>query len=131
MNTENALGLLIRRYRTERRLKLKDLANHLNISSAYLSSIENNKKLASKQFISDLAIVLQIDNDPKAMAELDEAVQLSQGFVRINLKGASREKAQFAIELARLLPSLDSKSIQVMCSLLRYTPAAKHQEANN
>ena len=43
MNIVTPLGRFLRKFRTDRNMRMKDMAKDLNVTSAYLSSIERGK----------------------------------------------------------------------------------------
>lgn len=54
---------VFRLLRIARNLKVKDLAEELSVSSAYINAIENGERFPSERLLRDYAIALDVDTD--------------------------------------------------------------------
>src|SRR5687768_15148666 len=103
-------GRFMRGVRTDRGLLLKDVADMVGVTSAYLSALEHGKKGApSAAFISKLENALRLDTTQRQ--ELRRAARDSVGSVTIPSKSTP-----FAFEtanaFARKLPNLSEEQLK-------------------
>lgn len=54
---------VFRLLRIARNIKVKDLAQELSVSSAYINAIENGERTPSKRLLHDYAIALNVDEE--------------------------------------------------------------------
>lgn len=111
-----ALGKKLRMLRLDRGEVMKDMANHLQVSSAYLSAIERGKKAPSEKIISGIKKYYSLDAD-EAQA-LQQAVSLSQTSINIDLHGANDEERMLATAFARKFKSLEDFEKNQLTKLL-------------
>lgn len=110
-------GLFMRRLRLESGLLLKDMAETMGVSSAYLSALEHGKKGApSADFIASLEAKLKLDASLKA--ELRRAAQDSATSLTIPSK-ATPLGFQTAHAFARKLPNLSEKQLRAVMSIVQ------------
>lgn len=69
-------GQLVRKLRIDRQMKLGDMAKALDVSSAYLSALENNKKKLSNDFVE--RVVDFFDVNDRDADEIRDAAALSK-----------------------------------------------------
>lgn len=62
------IGRLIKKLRAEKKIKATDLAKELEISTNYLSRLENGADILSMRKASDLAYALDIDREDVMLA---------------------------------------------------------------
>jgi transcriptional regulator with XRE-family HTH domain len=109
-------GKYMRNIRTEKGLLLKDVADMLQVTSAYLSAVEHGKKSApSAAFVSKLENVLRLDTEQRK--GLRRAARDSLNSVDIPSKSTP-----FAFEtanaFARKLPSLSEDQLRRIKSIV-------------
>jgi len=113
-------GMFLRTVRLERGLLLKDMADQLDVTSAYLSALEHGKKGApGSTFLQRIDQAFELD--PKRRAELRDAVRDSATTVSIPTKVTPRV-FQTAHAFARKLPSLSEKQLQQIDRILDGDP---------
>ncbi|ODB41093.1 hypothetical protein BB427_11415 [Pseudoalteromonas sp. BMB] len=56
-------GIAVRKIRIERSMKLTDMAKGLDVTSAYLSAVENGKKKLTTEFAEKTIRFLDLDDD--------------------------------------------------------------------
>ena len=76
-------GKALRKIRIDRQQLLKDMANKLGVSSAYLSAVENGKRRMPQDWVSKIASIYSLDSD--AQADLQNAADNSVFDVTISL----------------------------------------------
>lgn len=111
------LGELVRKLRRERGLALKDMAEHLGVSPAYLSALEKGQRgKPSWPMIQGMLSYFHIIWD-----EADELVRLAQMSdprVRVDTSEASAETTFFANRLAREVKNLTPEDVAAMTRIL-------------
>jgi len=105
-------GLFMRKLRLEQGLLLKDMADSMGVSSAYLSALEHGKKGTPKpEFVSALEAKLKLSVAQKA--ELRDAVRNSATQVAIPSK-VTPLAFETAHAFARMLPDLSERQLREM-----------------
>ncbi len=115
------LGRFLRKLRIDREEILRDMAQKLGVSSAFLSAVENGKKKMPDTWISKLKE--QYDLTPAQISELKNAVMESADTIELNIRNASAESRQLAVSFARRFESLDEETTQKLYKIL-----SKHKE---
>ena len=85
-------GKMIRVYRLEHGLMLKDMADKLNVPSSYLSAMEMGRKTISKEFIEKLIGLFSFTEEEKTA--LYNPVRADDGGNIAFLLGKQRERKQ-------------------------------------
>lgn len=112
-----AFGRFLRKLRIDHGMIMKDLADVLKVSSAYLSALELGKKSISEKNI--IAIVEHFDLSSKEIAELRYAASISQPSVKIDLTGNTNEQRELAVSFARRYQEISPEEQQRLLELLR------------
>ena len=99
MNTLTPFGKEVRKLRIDHGTKLKDLAEHLKVSSAYLSAVETGKKDLTEHVIEGVVKFFRLDRID-AM-RLRSVADKSRHAVRIELKGVREPDRELAAVFAR------------------------------
>lgn len=73
-----SIGDILRIYRAKNNISQKDLAMSLNISTNFLSQLENNKKTISLSKINDIANYLGVSKDLLILTASTAPPELSQ-----------------------------------------------------
>ncbi len=76
-------GKCVRKLRIDRNMLLKDMADRLQKSSAYLSAVESGRKPVPPQLVEDIAAALHLNLAEKA--ELVKSADESQGVITIQV----------------------------------------------
>ncbi|MCU7963835.1 helix-turn-helix domain-containing protein [Shewanella sp. SM101] len=111
-----ALGRLLRKLRIDRGMIMKDLAEVLGVSSAYLSAIELGKKAVTDKNI--LRMIEYFDLNPEDSAELRHAAKTSQPSIKIELKDSSIEQRELAVSFARNYQNISPEDQRKLMELL-------------
>ena len=111
-----AVGKELRILRISRGELLKDMACKLSITPAYLSSIENGKRVPSKDMVDKIIELYRLDTDDsenlvKAFYETVDEVQFS-------LKGKSELNKNLGIVFARKFDELSEKQVSSIIKIL-------------
>lgn len=112
------LGKYLRKLRIEKDILLKDMAEDLNITPAYLSSIEHGKREASIKLI-DL-VISKYELSMNEQKSIFEAFNKSKSQVKLNLKKtASNKHKDLGLAFARKFEGLSEEEIEEILSVLK------------
>lgn len=110
------LGDFLRKLRLQKQQILKDMAETLGVSSAFLSAVENGKKNMPDSWYPILQEKYSLnDND---MDSLKQAAMESQKTISLNLKNASSSSKQLAVSFARQFDEMDEITSQQILNIL-------------
>lgn len=109
-------GRELRKQRLEREIPLKDMAEQLGISSAYLSSIENGKRqITNKLFDAIVDIIKPTDTEIEA---LKHTRKLSVDSVTVDFKHASVPAKETMLAFARRFTELTPEEYEQIQKIL-------------
>ncbi|KGM34766.1 helix-turn-helix domain-containing protein [Inquilinus limosus] len=110
-------GKEVRKLRIDRDLILKDMADALGVSPAFLSAVETGKKNVPNGFIARLAAAYSLDIN--TVHRLDEALLKSKSSFQIQVPAhASMAHREVAAQLARTFGGMDkAKAAQILALL--------------
>lgn len=111
-----SLGTFLRKLRLAKGEILKDMAECMGVSSAFLSAVENGKKKMPDTWYQKLAESYNLDETQ--IANLRQAVMESGEVVELNIKNASVGNRQLAVSFARQFDSLDEETSQRILKIL-------------
>jgi len=110
-------GKELRKIRIDRGEYLKHMADNVNVSSAYLSSVENGKKKPSENLIKSIVDYYELDNT--AINNLTRYIEEDYlKDVSLNIEGASHKKKTFTLSFARRFDSLSDNDIETLTNVL-------------
>jgi len=109
-------GKEVRRLRIDTSTKLKDLAEHLQVSSAFLSSVETGKKEMPAHFVDGIIRFFKLRGAPAS--KLREAADQSRRMIRIDLRNTSASARELAAVFARRFDAVDQKTIDKLRGIL-------------
>ena len=109
-------GKMIRVYRLEHGLMLKDMADKLNVPSSYLSAMEMGRKTISNEFIERLVSLFPFTEEEKAT--LNKAVASSANVVKFDLRAMNANKRQMVLSFARKFETLDDETVHKIMNYL-------------
>ena len=116
-------GRFLRKLRIDKGEVLKDMAEKLQVSSAFLSAVENGKKRVPKNWIKKISTIYDL-SDAK-VEEMIDAIDYSKDIVEVNIKGASEDTRQVAVLFARKFESLDDSTVRKIQNLLNTNKTRK------
>ena len=103
-------GVFCRRLRLENRELLYDMAEKLEVSSAFLSKVENGKGKPPAEWRQKLIDLYQLCNDD--VEELDSALYEANNRKSIDISNFSDEEKVLMWSFARKLDSLDHEKLR-------------------
>ena len=110
------LGDFLRRLRLQNQEILKDMAKTLDVSSAFLSAVENGKKSMPDSWYPILQEKYSLDDND--MDFLKQVAMESQKTVSLNLQNASTSNKQLAVSFARQFDGMDEFTSQQILKIL-------------
>jgi transcriptional regulator with XRE-family HTH domain len=122
------LGHKLRTMRAERKITLKDMAEALGVSPAYLSSLEHGRRGAPTWYLVQRVITFFNVIWDEA-EEIERLAQISHPRVVIDTSGLGPEATEFSNKLARHVSSLTEADIRALLDLLETRVAAAKRPA--
>ncbi|NLC96561.1 MAG: helix-turn-helix transcriptional regulator [Erysipelotrichaceae bacterium] len=110
-------GKELRMLRLEQDEILKQMAEKLEISPSYLSSIENGKKPITKTLLESIERVYNLNK--KRYVELLNAAEITSNEITINTEGISERNVPIALKFARSFNDLSDDAINRINSILK------------
>ncbi|WP_193453196.1 helix-turn-helix domain-containing protein [Pseudomonas nitroreducens] len=112
-------GKILRKARIDRGLLLKDMAEGLGVSSAYLSAVETGKKSVSDELTRKVAKYLNIAPGSTEFVEIEDAAQISRGQIALEVKGLSQRHQETALAFARQFGEMQPTELDKLLALLQ------------
>lgn len=106
-------GQFVRKKRIDKFITLKDMAEELGVSSAFLSAVEMGKKRVPEDWTSKISTYLELSSDEKK--ELLNFIDQSRKTLKIDLEGFSPKRRETFFAFARKFQDLspeDMKKLQ-------------------
>ena len=109
-------GKALRKIRVDRQQLLRDMADKLGVSSAYLSAVETGKRRIPQDWVSKIASIYSLSCEEQA--DLQSAADNSFFDVTISLVNASEQKRNAVLSFARALDGLNDEDLKrIMASM--------------
>ena len=109
-------GKALRKIRIDRQQLLRDMADKLGVSSAYLSAVETGKWRIPQDWVSKIASIYSLSCEEQA--DLQSAADNSVFDVTISLVNASEQKRNAVLSFARALDGLNDEDLKrIMASM--------------
>ena len=112
-----SIGRFLRKLRIDNGEILKNMADKLEVSSAFLSAVENGKKKMPENWSEKLTFLYNLSEDQsdsfqKAIADTNQAIEL-------NLENATPQHRDLALSFARHFDSLDDETSKKIIEMLQ------------
>lgn len=104
-----AFGEFVRSLRHQHSELLKDMAEKLSVTSAFLSAVETGKKSVPAEWCQKLAALYALPK--KEAGKLQESIDESQRSVTIDLDGQPADRRGVAVALARRFNELSDEEL--------------------
>ena len=112
----NSLGKFLKALRVEHGEVLFDMAKRLQVSSAFLSSVENGRRSAPPTWLATISREYNLTTEE--YQELNDAISESVKQVRMNIGNSSERKKRCALAFARAFDDLTDEDIRKLTELL-------------
>lgn len=111
------LGRFLRILRINNDQILKDMAEQLGVSAAFLSAVENGKKNMPETWKEQLRTIYNLDAEQ--YEELELAVLESKKQLVLDLEKVSEPRRQLAISFARNFNDMDDKTTERLLKIIQ------------
>ena len=112
-----SIGKFLRKLRMSNGEILRDMAEALEVSSAFLSAVENGKKKMPEGWRKKLKTIYSLSKEQSQ--ELQAAIIDTNNAVELNLRNATPENRALAISFAREFDSLDDETSRKIFEILK------------
>ena len=112
-----SVGKFLRKLRIDSGEILRDMAEKLGVSSAFLSAVENGKKKVPETWLPKLKNAYSLNS--QQMDELKNCIAESGDTVELNVRNASAANRRLAISFARQFDTLDEKTAKKLFDILK------------
>ena len=112
----NAFGRWLRKFRIDNDLLLRDMAQTLGISSAFLSALETGRKNIPDGIVSKLSDSYNLDAE--ARSSLAESIAQSKHNLKLDLEDATAESRNLAFAFAKRFHSLPAEDRDQILKIL-------------
>lgn len=110
-------GKCLRRIRLENGSLLKNMADKLCITPAYLSSVENGKRKPTKELLSKLCEVYKFEDYVKE--ELYNSFSRTINEITIDTSNTNENQSNLGLVFARKISTLSEDQIKAISNLLK------------
>lgn len=110
-------GKCLRRIRLEEGQLLKDMANKLDVTPAYLSAIENGKRKPTKELVNKL--IAEYDLNSNQIQELNDSFAITVDQITINISDFNYQQSELGLVFARKIDSLSKEQIERIKDILK------------
>lgn len=111
-----SFGKAVRKYRIDKGVILKEMADGVDVSIAYLSAVETGKKKAPRPLIEKIALYFDLDAGQKRT--LIRLAEESQNEYKISVQGADTETRRLVASFARKFSTLTEEERKKMMKLM-------------
>jgi transcriptional regulator with XRE-family HTH domain len=111
-----AFGKFCRKIRIDQGEIMKDMAQKLGVTPAFLSAVETGKRNAPDSWLSSLVNLYALTEEQ--IAALKKSIEDSKSELKINLRGRSDDDRKVAMAFAREFTSLSETEKQKLLEML-------------
>lgn len=112
-------GKFLRKIRIDCGEILKDMAEKLNVSAAYLSAVEMGKRNIPEQWVNRISELYGLSEEEKS--NLNDAADNSAKSITLNFDNISNSRKETAILFAREFENVDAETLDKIKKLLKNT----------
>ena len=110
------LSILLKSIRVNNNEMLMEMAKKLDVSSTFLSAIENGKKKVPDDFKDKLCANYSLSDGE--IKELNEGIVINNDRVDLNLSELSGPKKELAISLGRSFDTLSDEAVDELLNII-------------
>ena len=110
------LSILLKSIRVNNNEMLMEMAKKLDVSSTFLSAIENGKKKVPDDFKDKLCANYSLSDDE--IKELNEGIVINNDRVDLTLSELSGPKKELAISLGRSFDTLSDEAVDELLNII-------------
>lgn len=109
-------GKELRKIRLDRDELLRDMADKLDVTVAYLSAVENGKRKVPDEWIPKIVDLYELDDD--VAEKLQKFAYEERNDLKLNLSNITSEQRELAYSFARRFKNLSSSDVIEMKKIL-------------
>lgn len=111
-----SVGKFLRKIRIDNNEILADMAEKLDVSSSFLSSIENGKKKLPAGWNKKISELYKLNETQSE--NLDQAIAEAEQSYEISFAGVARQNREIAVSFARKFATIDEEQIEKIKKIL-------------
>lgn len=115
-NVLTPFGKAVRKHRIDKELRMKEMADQLNVSSAFLSAVETGKKPVPVKLAQKISDYFELEH--REHAELIKMATESRDSIQLSLDESSSKQRDLAIVFSNKLNKLSNKEIDNIYKIL-------------
>ena len=112
-----SVGKFLRKLRIDHCEILRDMAERLGVSSAFLSAVENGKKKLPEAWLPKLKKLYSLTTEQ--LDELRNAIVEESNTIEMNVCNVSNQTRQLAVSFARKFDTLDEETVNKLLEILK------------
>ena len=112
-----SIGEFLRKRRLAKEQKLKDMAEILGVTSAFLSAVENGKKNMPDSWVRKIREEYSLTDEQ--CEQMKQSAMESQNFISLNMKNVSSINRELAVSFARQFDEMDEETSKQILNVLR------------
>ena len=116
-------GKAVRKWRIDKGVRLKDMADALDVSSAFLSAVETGRKNPTSHLGEKIAAYFGLAGPDKK--ELETLIQQSRADVKLKLDGLTNGHREAAVALARRFSDFGEDELNKLQDIIRKAEGSK------
>lgn len=115
----NEFGIAIRKVRLDRQLLLKNMADDLGVTSAFLSSVETGKRRVPNGWVEKIAELYALSEEERD--NLQQASNMSVQNLKIPVAQATTKQKELAFSFAKALDGLTDEDVERIMNAINAT----------
>lgn len=109
-------GKALRHIRLDNFENMKDMAQKLDVSTSFLSAVEVGKKNIPAKWVDEISQIYNLDENQQK--ELQNAFDITQQKVSLNLDSMDKDQQNVSLMFARSIKNIDPNTLEKLRELL-------------
>lgn len=109
-------GEYMRILRIKRNLVMKDTAVSLDVTTPFLSAVENGKKKIPDDWFEKISAIYDLESQDKK--DLMVAIEQSQSKITLNLENCDEKQKELVFQFQRSFPNIDEDTTKQIIEIL-------------
>ncbi len=116
-NMVTSFGKTLRKMRIDRGMVLKNMADLLGVSSAYLSAIELGKRAIPDSLVNTIATTFELSGQD--IINLKKQAEISQPSIKVDMSDANEQNKELMLVFARKFKDLSPEQLDKLNKMLK------------
>lgn len=112
-----SFGKTLRKMRIDRGMVLKNMADLLGVSSAYLSAIELGKRAIPDSLVNTIATTFELSGQD--IINLKKQAEISQPSIKVDMSDANEQNKELMLVFARKFKDLSPEQLDKLDKMLK------------